>query len=126
MSSNRPCATRSARWSPRRARRSMASRIICRWTKSTRSTIAPCMVPQRLQTSSRELCRLLCEETGHADIQPAFAPVRTVNPVTRRLAAVEGARDAFGFQAQIGLRQGLHELIEWHAAVMANEAMRVA
>jgi UDP-glucose 4-epimerase len=78
------------------------------------------------ETSLLELCRLLCEETGHADIEPAFAPVRAVNPVTRRLAAVEGARDAFGFQAQIGLRQGLHELIEWHAAVMANEAMRVA
>jgi nucleoside-diphosphate-sugar epimerase len=46
--------------------------------------------------------------------------------VTRRLAAVEAAREAFGFQAQIGLREGLGELIEWHAGVLAAEAVKVA
>jgi UDP-glucose 4-epimerase len=78
------------------------------------------------ETSLLELCRMLCKETGHAEIEPAFAPVRTVNPVTRRLAATEGARDALGFQAHIGLREGLNELIEWHTALMAAEALKVA
>jgi UDP-glucose 4-epimerase len=79
-----------------------------------------------VETSLLELCGMLCEMTGHSEIEPAFAAVRNINPVTRRLAAVGAAREAFGFQAQIGLREGLGELIEWHAAVLAAEAVKVA
>jgi UDP-glucose 4-epimerase len=76
------------------------------------------------ETSLRELCTMLCESMGYPDMEPEFAPVRKVNPVTRRLAAVDRAREAFGFEAQVSLRAGLAELIEWHAQVMAEQAER--
>jgi UDP-glucose 4-epimerase len=78
------------------------------------------------ETSLLELCQLLCEESGHPEITPAFAPVRKVNPVTRRLAAVDAAREALGFEASVPLRRGLRQLIEWHAVVTADVLAPVA
>jgi UDP-glucose 4-epimerase len=75
------------------------------------------------ETSLLELCKLLCLEFGYPDMEPVFAPVRKVNPVTRRLAAVDQAREALGFQAQVGLRDGLRQLIQWHAGVMDSAAV---
>ena len=69
------------------------------------------------ETSLRALCEMLCAEAGRPGIQPEYAPPRTVNPVTRRLAAVERARDAFGFTATTSLEEGLRRLVAWHAAV---------
>jgi UDP-glucose 4-epimerase len=78
------------------------------------------------ETSLLELSTLLCEATGQPDIKPTFAPVRNVNPVTRRLAGVSAARDAFGFEASVGLSDGLRELVEWHADITADAAEQVA
>lgn len=78
------------------------------------------------ETSLLDLCRMVCAATGHPDIEPAFAPVRKVNPVTRRLAGIEAARAALGFETRVGLREGLRELVEWHAAVVAAAAKKVA
>jgi UDP-glucose 4-epimerase len=74
------------------------------------------------ETSLRELCTLLCAAMGYPDMQPEFAPVRKVNPVTRRLAAVNGARDALAFEARVPLSEGLAELVAWHAQVIASQA----
>lgn len=79
-----------------------------------------------VETSLRELCTMLCEETGHRDLQPVFEPPRKVNPVTRRLAATVRARDSIGFQARIGLREGIRTLIPWHAAVTGAQKAGVA
>jgi UDP-glucose 4-epimerase len=67
------------------------------------------------ETSLLELCRLLCDATGQPDVEPIFMPARKVNPVTRRMAAVERARSGLCFEARIRLREGLHDLIRWHS-----------
>ena len=71
------------------------------------------------ETSLLELCRLVCELSGHPDIEPIFQPARKVNPVTRRLATVDKARDRLGFVADTDLRSGLERLIRWHASLKA-------
>jgi UDP-glucose 4-epimerase len=73
------------------------------------------------ETSLLELCRLLCEEMGYPEMEPEFQPVRKVNAVTRRLAGVSAARAALGFSAEIGLREGLRELIEWWSELRQAE-----
>ena len=40
-------------------------------------------------------------------------PERAVNGVIRRLASTEAARDELGFEARIGLKEGLTRLVEW-------------
>lgn len=69
------------------------------------------------ETSLRQLCAMLCEAAGHPNVEPVFAPPRAVNPVTRRLAAVDRARDAFGFAASTSLPDGLRRLVAWHSGV---------
>ncbi len=77
------------------------------------------------ETSLRELCRLVCEETGHPYMEPVFEPARKVNAVTRRLASTERARDGIGFVAATCLRDGLADLIRWYSATAEAEAARV-
>ena len=68
------------------------------------------------ETSLRQLCTMLCEETGHAEMEPEFQPARTVNPIaTRRRAAIERIRADLGWEPRVSLRDGLQELIRWHA-----------
>jgi UDP-glucose 4-epimerase len=40
-------------------------------------------------------------------------PARTVNGVTRRLADTAAATERLGFKAEIGLREGLTDLVAW-------------
>jgi UDP-glucose 4-epimerase len=72
------------------------------------------------ETSLAELAQMLCEEMGHPDLHPMFEPVRKVNPVSRRLASIDRARDEIGFEAQVSLREGLQRLIEWYQEVQAG------
>ena len=67
------------------------------------------------ETSLRELAASLLDVMG-SDLQPAFRPERSVNPVARRLADVDKARRLLGFEAQVGLREGLGRLVEWWQA----------
>jgi UDP-glucose 4-epimerase len=69
------------------------------------------------ETSLLELCRQLSTAAGHPGVEPEFAPARTVNPVTRRLASVDAARDTIGFEAEVNLADGLKRLVDWHAAL---------
>jgi nucleoside-diphosphate-sugar epimerase len=67
------------------------------------------------ETSLRELCRCLCEASGHASVEPHFEAERKVNPVARRLAGVDKARDELGFVATTDLHTGLRHLAQWYA-----------
>ena len=76
------------------------------------------------ETSLRDLCRMLCEEAGHPDIEPRFEPARRVNPIaTRRRAAIDRIRADLGWTPEIGLREGLRELVRWHARAKAALAL---
>ena len=66
------------------------------------------------ETSLAELCRLMCAEAGHGDLVPEHREARKVNGVTRRRAATGHARDTIGFEARIGLPEGLRELAAWY------------
>jgi UDP-glucose 4-epimerase len=51
-----------------------------------------------------------------SDLPVEFGPERAVNGVTRRLASTVAARDELGFEARVGLRDGLTRLVEWWRA----------
>jgi UDP-glucose 4-epimerase len=78
-----------------------------------------------IQTSLLELSQMLCELTGHPDLQPEFAPERKVNPVAHRQADTRLAREKLGFEALVGLREGLTDLIAWHAALKTTQKVAV-
>jgi len=64
------------------------------------------------ETSLNELAAALLKVMG-SDLQPEYGPERTVNPVSRRLADTSKAERMLGFKAQIGLEEGLSQLVEW-------------
>lgn len=77
------------------------------------------------ETSLNELCGLLCEEAGYPGLQPVYAEARKVNGVTRRQASTHHARDLIGFEATVGLREGLRELVAWYRALADPELAAV-
>ncbi|HVC76693.1 MAG TPA: NAD-dependent epimerase/dehydratase family protein [Candidatus Micrarchaeaceae archaeon] len=78
-----------------------------------------------IETSLKELCRMLCQESGHPDLEPIYTEGRKVNGVTRRCAATEHARETIGFEARVGLRDGLRELVDWYASLADTERVAV-
>lgn len=66
------------------------------------------------ETSLLELAEALLAVMG-SDLSVEHGPDRVVNGVVRRLADVTAARDDLGFVAEVGLEQGLTELVEWWA-----------
>jgi UDP-glucose 4-epimerase len=64
------------------------------------------------ETSLAGLADMLLAVMG-SQIRPHHEAPRKINPVGRRLAAVDGARDALGFRAQVPLEQGLRDLFAW-------------
>lgn len=66
------------------------------------------------ETSLLELAEALLAVMG-SDLSVEHGPDRVVNGVVRRLADVTAARDGLGFVAEVGLEQGLTELVEWWA-----------
>jgi UDP-glucose 4-epimerase len=77
------------------------------------------------ETSLRQLCRLMCDAAGFQRLEPVFEPARKVNPVTRRLAAVEHARRGIQFTASVPLEEGLKRLVEWYRTVAQRELAAV-
>ncbi|MCC6175837.1 MAG: NAD-dependent epimerase/dehydratase family protein [Chloroflexi bacterium] len=73
-----------------------------------------------VETSLRQLCVLLCAAAGHPDLEPLYEAPRKVNPVARRQAGVEHARDAIGFVATTPLSEGLNALVRWHDDLLAS------
>ena len=64
------------------------------------------------ETSLLELAHLLIEVMG-SNVSVEYGPERSVNKVPRRLADTSGARELLGFEAQIGLEDGLRRLVDW-------------
>jgi len=69
-------------------------------------------VASGVETSLQELAETLLRAMG-SELAIEYGPERSVNGVTRRLASTEAARRDLGFEAEIGLEQGLRMLVDW-------------
>lgn len=65
------------------------------------------------ETSLHELAVTLAKVMGRADLTPVFEAERAVNPVRKRQADVELARELINFETTISLEKGLSELVDW-------------
>jgi UDP-glucose 4-epimerase len=68
-----------------------------------------------VETSLNELAAALSRVMG-VSRAPEYGPERKVNPVPRRLASTEKAKQLLGFEARVGLEEGLTRLVEWWRA----------
>jgi len=64
------------------------------------------------ETSLLGLAQALLRAMG-SDLEVEHGPERAVNGVTRRLADTTAARVDLGFEARVGLEDGLRALVEW-------------
>jgi UDP-glucose 4-epimerase len=71
------------------------------------------------ETSLLELANLLIEVMG-SDVSIEFGPERSVNKVPRRLADTTSARELLGFEAEIGIEEGLRRLVDWWRVERTN------
>ncbi len=69
-------------------------------------------VASGVETSLNELAVTLLKVMG-SDLKPEYGPERKVNPVSRRLADVSKAKHMLDFETEIGLEQGLRDLVAW-------------
>jgi UDP-glucose 4-epimerase len=67
------------------------------------------------ETSLKGLADALLKVMG-SDLSIEYGPERAVNKVSRRLAGTDKARQLLGFEAQVGLEDGLTQLVEWWRA----------
>jgi UDP-glucose 4-epimerase len=67
------------------------------------------------ETSLGALAAMLLRVMG-SDLPVLHGPERTVNSVSRRLADTRAARERLGFEAAVGLEEGLTRLVEWWSA----------
>lgn len=74
------------------------------------------------ETSLNELARVLAHAMGRTPATE-YGPARKVNPVPRRLADTSKAEQLLGFQARIGLEQGLQRLVSWWEKQRCAEAV---
>jgi UDP-glucose 4-epimerase len=65
-----------------------------------------------VETTLNALAEMLLS-VMQSPLRPEHAPPRKVNPVSRRLASVDDARQRLGFRAEIGLEDGLRSLVAW-------------
>jgi UDP-glucose 4-epimerase len=72
-------------------------------------------VASGVETSLSELARKLLEVMD-SPLTTQFGPQRSVNKVSRRLADTRSATERLGFQARIGLEEGLAGLVAWWEA----------
>lgn len=77
------------------------------------------------ETSLAELARKLLD-VMESPLATQFGPERAVNKVSRRLADTRLARDLVGFEAQIGLEEGLAGLVRWWRAEREQTELAVA
>jgi UDP-glucose 4-epimerase len=69
-------------------------------------------VASGVETSLNDLAKALLRVMG-SDLQPEYGLERSVNPVARRLADTSAARERLGFEATVGLEEGLGRLVAW-------------
>jgi len=78
-------------------------------------------VASGVETSLAELAQQLVAVMG-SDLPVEFGPERSVNKVSRRLADTTSARERLGFDAKVGLEEGLRRLVEWWQAERSGSA----
>jgi UDP-glucose 4-epimerase len=78
-------------------------------------------VASGVETSLDELATALLEVMG-SELSPEYGPARAVNGVTRRLADTAAAASTLGFKAEIGLHEGLRDLVQWWQAEKSETA----
>ena len=71
------------------------------------------------ETSLNDLAAALSRVMG-SELAPEYGPERSVNAVPRRLADTTHARELLGFEAQVGLDEGLRDLVDWWMHVRAD------
>jgi nucleoside-diphosphate-sugar epimerase len=71
------------------------------------------------ETSLLELAEMLLRVMG-SDLSVEHGPERGVNKVSRRLADTGLAREQLGFEAEVGLEEGLARLVDWWRAETAG------
>jgi UDP-glucose 4-epimerase len=82
-------------------------------------------VASGVETSLNELADSLLRVMG-SSLKPEYGPARKVNAVPRRLAETQNAKNRIGFEAEIGLDEGLRRLVAWWQASKAvNEPATV-
>ncbi len=69
-------------------------------------------VASGVETSLNDLAHSLAKVMG-SDLKPEYGPERKVNPVQRRLADVNKAKQLIGFEADVSLEEGLRRLVNW-------------
>jgi UDP-glucose 4-epimerase len=72
-------------------------------------------VASGVETSLNDLAKALLRVMG-SDLEPEYGPERSVNPVARRLADTGAASRRLGFEAAVGLDEGLARLVAWWQA----------
>jgi len=72
-------------------------------------------VASGVETSLNDLAASLLRVMG-STLKPEYGPVRKVNAVPRRLAETGSAKEKIGFEASIGLDEGLQRLVSWWQA----------
>ena len=70
-------------------------------------------VASGVETSLLELAQALARAMGREEINPVFAPERSVNPVPRRLASTSKAERLLGLRTTVSLEDGLRQLVDW-------------
>ncbi len=69
-------------------------------------------VASGVETSLADLAQALLRTMGSKAV-PVHGPERSINAVPRRLACTQKARDLLGFEADVGLDDGLLRLVQW-------------
>jgi UDP-glucose 4-epimerase len=69
-------------------------------------------VASGVETSLNDLAYALLRVMG-SNLKPEYGPERKVNPVSRRLADTSKAKQPLGFEATVGLDEGLTRLVDW-------------
>ena len=78
-------------------------------------------VASGVETSLNELAAALLAVMG-STLAPEYGPERKVNPVSRRLADTSKAKRMLGFEARVGLEEGLTRLVRWWRASRGEAA----
>jgi UDP-glucose 4-epimerase len=76
------------------------------------------------ETSLKELAGMLLTVTG-SKLPIEYQPPRAVSAVRRRLADTRLASQHLGFNAQVGLAEGLTRLVAWWRDQKASAAVRI-
>ena len=72
-----------------------------------------------VETSLLDLARVLLDVMG-SDLPVEFGPERAAAKVSRRLASTRSAREQLGFEAEVGVEEGLRRLVDWWRAERAS------